>query len=299
MSIVADLVPSVSIDAILMRRALLREAIEGVLDAYAKAADARVALFGGGDFMDESEERYRGSRSMSYDLRMEWNRTRRDIADKGELEGAFKRIDSECWAHLLAKSGLRQLMDSATRTQWDKQLSELEMPDFTEANIVATFTDLGARRGDIFADGVVAVFEKLSFDYQTNTPVKFGKRLVITHAVETHTHSGKTSVHGPAHRFCDNLDDLVRAFCVLEGKPEPSHTHGAWALLREQAFMEHNYSTNKPAAKEAEIPGYASIRGFKNGNAHVTFLRPDLVDKLNQIIAKRFPNALPPSRDCT
>ena len=35
------------------------------------------------------------------------------------------------------------------------------------------------------------------------------------------------------------------------------------------------------------------IRTFKNGNGHVTFTRPDLVERMNLIIAKHYPGALP------
>jgi hypothetical protein len=38
---------------------------------------------------------------------------------------------------------------------------------------------------------------------------------------------------------------------------------------------------------------YVSIRTFMNGNGHVTFKRIDLVDKMNRIIAKHYPGALP------
>ncbi|EPP0706643.1 DUF4942 domain-containing protein [Klebsiella michiganensis] len=32
----------------------------------------------------------------------------------------------------------------------------------------------------------------------------------------------------------------------------------------------------------------------KKGSAHVTFTRPDLVEKVNDIIARHYPGALPP-----
>jgi len=35
------------------------------------------------------------------------------------------------------------------------------------------------------------------------------------------------------------------------------------------------------------------IRTFKNGNGHATFTRPDLVERMNLIIAKHYPGALP------
>ncbi|EPF5565320.1 DUF4942 domain-containing protein, partial [Escherichia coli] len=35
-----------------------------------------------------------------------------------------------------------------------------------------------------------------------------------------------------------------------------------------------------------------SIRYFKKGSAHITFRKPELVDRLNDIIAKYYPNVL-------
>lgn len=37
---------------------------------------------------------------------------------------------------------------------------------------------------------------------------------------------------------------------------------------------------------------YLHLRWFKNGNGHLSFKRPDLIDKMNLILAKHFPNAL-------
>ncbi|EFH2733878.1 DUF4942 domain-containing protein, partial [Escherichia coli] len=35
-----------------------------------------------------------------------------------------------------------------------------------------------------------------------------------------------------------------------------------------------------------------SIRYFKKGSAHITFRKPELVDRLNDIIAKHYPDML-------
>lgn len=37
---------------------------------------------------------------------------------------------------------------------------------------------------------------------------------------------------------------------------------------------------------------YFHLRWFKNGNGHLTFSRPDLVEAMNRILAKHYPNAL-------
>jgi len=37
---------------------------------------------------------------------------------------------------------------------------------------------------------------------------------------------------------------------------------------------------------------YFHLRWFKNGNGHLTFKRADLVEQMNRILAKHYPNAL-------
>ena len=35
------------------------------------------------------------------------------------------------------------------------------------------------------------------------------------------------------------------------------------------------------------------VRGYRKGTVHITFRRPDLVEQLNNIIARHYPDALP------
>ncbi len=39
---------------------------------------------------------------------------------------------------------------------------------------------------------------------------------------------------------------------------------------------------------------YFTVRGYQKGTIHIVFKRSDLVEKLNDIIARHYPGALPP-----
>ena len=39
---------------------------------------------------------------------------------------------------------------------------------------------------------------------------------------------------------------------------------------------------------------YIRVRWFKKGTGHLTFLRADLVTRMNEILSRHFPDALPP-----
>jgi len=70
---------------------------------------------------------------------------------------------------------------------------------------------------------------------------------------------------------------------VLDDKPEPDHRRG-W-----HGRLSACNRTDMPDAAD----DYLSVKSFRNGNGHVTFKRQDLVDKMNLIIAKHYPGALP------
>ncbi|MCW0080583.1 DUF4942 domain-containing protein [Burkholderia pseudomallei] len=196
------------------------------------------------------------------------------FAKRDEAEAAIVRvIDTHGWNYLLSESGLRSFMDARAREQWGKQLADGDVPELTAANIEATFAQLYGARGEMFDRGVLQCFQRLSWDYRTNQPFKFGKRIIVGYLL---------SSGSPNHRVTDELDDLIRVFCVLDGKPEPDHRLGAYCLI-----------SDARNARCTEIEnGYFHLRWFKNGNGHLTFKRSDLVEKVNQILAKHYPNAL-------
>ena len=185
-----------------------------------------------------------------------------------------KDLDAGGWDYLLRASGLRSFVDSTAREPWGKTIHEKKAPPFTLDNIAATFQTLHAARADMVERGVIEVFRGLSWHYKINQPVSFGKRLIVSYVRSYHCQS------------TDRLDDLMRALCLFDDQPEPDHRTGIGAQVR--AAERDGKSTCETA--------YFSMRWYKNGNGHFTFKCPDLIDRLNSIIAKHYPGALPPAR---
>lgn len=197
------------------------------------------------------------------------------------VEQMRKRIDASGWQLLMNESGIRTLMDAEARKQWDTSVYDLKTPDLTLENVTSTFTVLRDGRAELFERGVIACFRGLSWDYKTNQPFKFGKRIVMRYLFQAQTGPYMQSVN---HHAADKLDDLVRVFSVLDGKPEPDHRNGMHSHLWSAA-------SKRPVERFLDLE-YFEIKWFKNGNGHVTFKRLDLVEKINKIIAKAYPNAI-------
>ena len=187
-----------------------------------------------------------------------------------------KRMDADLWDVLFKASGMRTFMDAEARKAFQKSRDTLTVVPLTEDNLRTTFEGLYADRGEMFANGVENLFRKLSWCHKTNSPVAFGKKLIMR--VRSYQ-----MTRGIDPASADNVDDLIRALCVLTGKPEPDHRQGALKVLGE--VMDR--------ADRGEWAGeYFTVRWFKNGFAHFIFQDVELVNKLNRVLAARYPLAL-------
>lgn len=276
-----DLVPSVSVTNMVSQRAAVLERIVQAVELIQEASEIAAAAHIGMPTFSASTGYSRHSDGVTLNSGT-WGQDRSGPRSGISHSGAddirqlvVRGIDCGAWAYLMAQSGLRSLMDATAREKWDKAIAAGEVPELTEANVRSTFKMLHDSRGDMFERGVIACFKALSWQYKTNLPQKFGRRMVVTYLT------------GGGFTKCDQLDDLVRVLSVLDGKPEPDHRRGIYAALSAAGL---NGWPCKAGTVETE---YLSIRTFKNHNGHITFKRPDLVEKMNRIIAKHYPGALP------
>jgi len=205
-------------------------------------------------------------------------------ADRPREDDLLGRVDADFWNALLEKSDIRNFVDSKTREKWDKDIADRKFPEFVPKNVAETFAALYAKRREMFGDSVVNVFKSLSWNYKTNRPRMFGKRLVLTYAVTSYAPSRRIS--GVQYRAKNKLDDLDRVFRILDGKPVAGCEHALGNVL--------DHAIRDGAEKFGNE--YFEFKWFLNGNLHVKFLQPDLVKAANALLAERSPGALPVAR---
>ncbi|MBO8135878.1 DUF4942 domain-containing protein [Dickeya fangzhongdai] len=200
-------------------------------------------------------------------------------ADKA-MPAVTRNIDSSIWRDLMLKSGMIALMDAQARDQWHKNLEAGDLPAINEVNILSTFEQLHQNRMDVFERGVINVFKGLSWDYKTNSPCSFGKKIIINNLV-THNRWGFNLNWGWRR---DQLADLERMLFLLDGKPIPDNRSDITTRL--MAHIRDNPD------KDVYEDDFFRIRYFQKGTAHLTFKRLELVERMNDIIAKHYPGML-------
>ncbi|HFQ6857767.1 TPA: DUF4942 domain-containing protein [Enterobacter cloacae] len=197
-------------------------------------------------------------------------------ADKA-MPAVTRNIDRSIWRDLMLRSGMMALMDAQARDQWHKNLEEGDLPAISEANILSTFEQLHLNKMDVFERGILNVFKGLSWDYKTNSPCSFGKKVIVNNLV-THNRWGFSLNWGWRR---DQLADLERMLFLLDGKPIPDNRGDVTIRL-----MDH---IRDNPSKDIYEDDFFSIRYFRKGTAHITFKRCDLTEKMNDIVAKYYP----------
>lgn len=127
---------------------------------------------------------------------------------------------------------------------------------------------------------MINVFKGLSWDYKTNSPCKFGKKIIVTRLVK-YDRWGFGLNWGWQR---DRLADLERMLMILDGKPVPDNRADVTRRLGDH-IHENRHSNHYKDEMFA-------IKYFQKGTAHITLKRPELLDKLNDIIIRHYPGAL-------
>ncbi len=198
------------------------------------------------------------------------------------MKAITRNLDRGIWRDLMKKSGMLSLMDAQARDQWYNSLEKDDIPAVSEANILSTFEQLHQSKGDVFERGVINVFKGLSWNYKTNSPCKFGGKIIVTGLVKCDRWG--FGLNWGWQR--DQLADLERMLHLLDGKAIPDNRQDVTARL-----YEHIRAT--PQKAEVYEDEYFSIKYFMKGSAHLMFRKPALMDQMNDIIAKHYPDVLP------
>lgn len=196
------------------------------------------------------------------------------------MKAITRNLDREIWRDLMQRSGMLSLMDAQARDTWYRSLEYDNFPEISEANILSTFEQLHQNKDEVFERGVINVFRGLSWNYKTNCPCKFGSKIIVNNLVRW----DRWGFHLITGQQADRLADLERMLHLFSGKPIPDN--------RENITIRLDDHIQSVQGKESYEDEMFSIRYFKKGSAHITFRKPELVDRLNDIIAKRYPGQL-------
>ncbi|EFG2209888.1 TPA: DUF4942 domain-containing protein, partial [Escherichia coli] len=115
---------------------------------------------------------------------------------------------------------------------------------------------------------------------KTNCPCKFGSKIIVNNLVRW----DRWGFHLITGQQTDRLVDLERMLHLFSGKPIPDN--------RENITIRLDGHIQSVQGKERYEDEMFIIKYFKKGSAHITFKRLELIDRINDIIARYFPSVL-------
>lgn len=193
-----------------------------------------------------------------------------------QLDGAIAALNAAYWAKAINLTDVLDAMPQARRNEWDKSIREMSTPEFDEDTVRATLQDLLLSRSKFFAERVDGIFRSLSGEHVTNSPMGFGKRMIISHLLSSY---GSTN-----HDRVGYINDLRCVIARFMGRGEPKWN--ASAQVVEVARQERR-------GEWLTLDGGAlRLRAYKCGTAHLE-VHPDMAWRLNCVLAQLYPNAIP------
>lgn len=200
------------------------------------------------------------------------------------LQAARIVTDTDVWASLIAMTDLQRLMDKKAKDQFSADLTK-DPPEVTVENVMATLETFAAQAGDIFKRGIAECFSELDRRFKSHDGWKIGGRIILTHAF---SEFGSWNYY---RNMRDAIQDVERAFYVLDGKSPPNEFAGIIGAIEESRRGAYGKRQS-----EAETE-YFVARGYMNGNAHLWFKRDDLVEKVNKLLADYYGAVIPEDRE--
>ena len=202
----------------------------------------------------------------------------RSMNTEASLECFRKSVDASVWDSLLDITGMRKLMDAKALKEFYEQLAG-DVPPVTEDNVRATLEALGGDARLIFLRGLARAFSNLDKRFRSHDAFKIGSRMIFTRVFNE---QGRWNYYSEA---VDAIADVERVFAVLDGQtPQPGELKAAVSASRGDS--------HKPRQGYVETR-YFRVRTFKNGNAHLWFVRDDLLQRANECLAEFYGQVLP------
>lgn len=206
---------------------------------------------------------------------IDWEEGRKikEICDPYFFTKFEKKSNKMGWAYALNKSGFRGFMDMTMRDEWDAKIKSGDLPPLTVENVHKTLLEIYESRHANFERAVERTFMRMSWDRENSRPILLDKKVIFSLCII----KGRHNMYRPTLQV---VDELVNCFNALDGNAPVSH-------LENFASWVHGAPNDKP--QTGLWTNYITVKLFDNNNAHITFKRPDLVEKLNGIIRNKYP----------
>jgi hypothetical protein len=197
-----------------------------------------------------------------------------------QRDQVLEEIGRKAWRHLINLSGIRKVLSVKRAEELDKKLYNDKLDEINHENVAGMLTMLAGQGTDFAEEAVKEVYEYLrpgarGSSYKTNQAYarwRLGKKVILTGAVE-HGYGGKVPFRVGYYRY-DMFRALDKVFHLLDGRGDG---------LKDTSYLSPLIDAVNTSETGEGQTDYFTFKAHHNGNLHLTFRRPELVDKLNRV----------------
>ena len=188
-------------------------------------------------------------------------------------------VAKNAWRYVIDFCGITAYMTEKRQNELRAQMDGGHFPALTPENVLSTLQGFTGQVGTLLEESAQEVFDWLrpsnprssAGRLKTNQRWKLGYKVIVPYAVEANWTRG---YHLNYHREA-NFRSLGNVFSLLDGNGPQHYPDDLSTQLR--AGLE------QAKAGEWVSTPYLTLKPYRNHNAHLDFLRHDLVDKLNAL----------------
>lgn len=196
-----------------------------------------------------------------------------DIGRMFAIAGGIAKLNAAYWSKALALTDVLDAMPQKRRDEWNKSIKDMTTPEFEESAVRPTIETLLASRAKFLAERVDGIFRALSGEHVTNSPMGFGKRMILSGVLNFYSSNSQSG----------QINDLRCVIAKFMGRDEPKH-YSSNRLIETLKYRWGEWVTLDGGA--------IRIRLYKKGTAHLE-VHPDMAWRLNSILASMYPAAIP------
>lgn len=191
-----------------------------------------------------------------------------------DLDEATKLLNANYWQRSMNITDIYDNLPQKRRDEWSDMIRERKCPQFDKNTVLATFDELLKKRSMFIAERVDGIFKGLSGEHVTNSPLGFGKRMIIGNVIRDQWSLDYSKA--------GLIDDLRKIIAKLLGRDEPRHNTSSDKLYKQINYTGEWYEWDG---------GTLRVKTFKKGTVHLE-INPEISWQLNQILAFLYPQAL-------
>jgi hypothetical protein len=186
-------------------------------------------------------------------------------------------VERRAWQYVITQTGMQSFMTERRQKELQEQLTKNQFPALTVAHVLSTLQGFTGQIGTLLQESAQEVFAWLTppahwrrGQYKTNKQFRIGPKVIVS-GIETRYGGGyRLNYYRQA-----NFRALGNVSSLLDGQGAQKYPDDLCTQL--DAALQQARS-----GQEIRTP-YLTLKPYANGNAHLRFLRPDLMDKLNHL----------------